>query len=388
MSSSREIVKKVLFNKTEGFNNSIMWEESLNSWVIVNNQTAKRVLNSSDFTANRKKQFIDKLDASYEQKLILKDFHSNWLMYMEGDDHKSLRKKIQKPVSKIRKKIPEISEKATNEILSDINKEEFNAISDVVKPYSNLVLSKIFGLSIIDYQNILKVSTEAVNFLWYPNPTETDIEQTVESILKTTNYINKIIDDKSYNEDGLFSLMLQNISVESEFIIALVNMVIDGHEPFQSSLSNLIFYYIHIKEKVGSEMTDKDLVNESIRIEPPFSYCARECVNDTYIEGNQINNGDRLMVVLYVSNNIEEFENNSKTENCEYSKKNNLSFGHGMHYCLGAQITLLSLEKFIEIFKQIDDQYKWQINDYSSETSYGFKSITDLNIVTEEMYVK
>ncbi|MEB8059671.1 cytochrome P450 [Staphylococcus xylosus] len=365
-----------------------MWEESLNSWVIVNNQTAKRVLNSSDFTANRKKQFIDKLDASYEQKLILKDFYSNWLMYMEGDDHKSLRKKIQKPVSKIRKKIPEISEKATNEILSDINKEEFNAISDVVKPYSNLVLSKIFGLSIIDYQNILKVSTEAVNFLWYPNPTETDIEQTVESILKTTNYINKIIDDKSYNEDGLFSLMLQNISVESEFIIALVNMVIDGHEPFQSSLSNLIFYYIHIKEKVGSEMTDKDLVNESIRIEPPFSYCARECVNDTYIEGNQINNGDRLMVVLYVSNNIEEFENNSKTENCEYSKKNNLSFGHGMHYCLGAQITLLSLEKFIEIFKQIDDQYKWQINDYSSETSYGFKSITDLNIVTEEMYVK
>ncbi|MCD8851391.1 cytochrome P450 [Staphylococcus xylosus] len=377
MSSSREIVKKVLFNKTEGFNNSIMWEESLNSWVIVNNQTAKRVLNSSDFTANRKKQFIDKLDASYEQKLILKDYYSNWLMYMEGDDHKSLRKKI-----------PEISEKATNEILSDINKEEFNAISDVVKPYSNLVLSKIFGLSIIDYQNILKVSTEAVNFLWYPNPTETDIDQTVESILKTTNYINKIIDDKSYNEDGLFSLMLQNISVESEFIIALVNMVIDGHEPFQSSLSNLIFYYIHIKEKVGSEMTDKDLVNESIRIEPPFSYCARECVNDTYIEGNQINNGDRLMVVLYVSNNIEEFENNSKTENCEYSKKNNLSFGHGMHYCLGAQITLLSLEKFIEIFKQIDDQYKWQINDYSSETSYGFKSITDLNIVTEEMYVK
>lgn len=108
--------------------------------------------------------------------------------------------------------------------------------------------------------------------------------------------------------------MLQNISVESEFIIALINMVIDGHEPFQSSLSNLIFYYIHIKEKAGFEMADKDLVNESIRIEPPFSYCARECVNDTYIEGNKINSGDRLMVVLYVSNNIDEFEKNYKTE--------------------------------------------------------------------------
>lgn len=102
--AAEKLLKKVLFNKTEGFNNSIIWEESLNSWVIVNNQTAKIVLNSSDFTANRKRQFIDKLDASYEQKLILKDFYSNWLMNMEGDDHKSLRKKIQNQLVKLERK--------------------------------------------------------------------------------------------------------------------------------------------------------------------------------------------------------------------------------------------------------------------------------------------
>ena len=41
--------------------------------------------------------------------------------------------------------------------------------------------------------------------------------------------------------------MLEN-SVDSKiFTVALINMIIDGHEPFQSSLLNLIFNYLHIK---------------------------------------------------------------------------------------------------------------------------------------------
>ncbi|MEW8965773.1 hypothetical protein ABGA96_11445, partial [Staphylococcus arlettae] len=71
-----------------------------------------------------------------------------------------------------------------------------NAVDEITKPFSSKCLSKIFGISIKDYINILNISTEAVSFLWIADPTEDEISKTVDSILNTTQYINDIITEK------------------------------------------------------------------------------------------------------------------------------------------------------------------------------------------------
>ncbi|EJY95758.1 cytochrome P450 [Staphylococcus arlettae] len=229
----------------------------------------------------------------------------------------------------------------------------------------------------------MNISTEAVSFLWIADPTEDEISKTVDSILNTTQYINDIITEKRYDDVGLFKLMLDNISDESEFIIALINMVIDGHEPFQSSLTNLIFHYIHFKDKGAKEITDKDLINESIRYEPPFSYCARECVEQTILANKTISAGDRLMMILYIGNNNEKSIKDPDNLVCPHSKKDNLSFGYGVHRCLGANITTLSLESFLKFFKQNDEYNNWQVKDYNYQTTYGFIEFKNLYIVSK-----
>ncbi|MDK9852866.1 hypothetical protein [Staphylococcus equorum] len=83
---------------------------------------------------------------------------------------------MQKPVNKIKKEVTGISKEVSNEILQDLNG-ELNAVEEITKPFSNTCLSKIFGLSIDDYINILNISTEAVNFLWIADPTESEISK-------------------------------------------------------------------------------------------------------------------------------------------------------------------------------------------------------------------
>lgn len=377
MKQNRNIVKDYIFKETNGFEEKIYWDKSLESWIIVDNELGRSILSSPDFTANRKKKDIEKMDATDTQKQILKTFYTNWLMYMDGEKHIALRKKMQKPVNKVKKEVTSISEEVSSDILKKL-KGRVNAVDEIAKPFSYKFLSKVFGISIEDYINILNISTSAVNFLWIADPSEYEISKTVDSIVNTNQYINDIIAEKRYNDVGLFKLMLDNISEETEFIIALINMVIDGHEPFQSSLTNLIFHYIHFKGKGVKEISDKDLINESIRYEPPFSYCARECVEQTNLDGKTINVGDRVMLILYISNNNERSIDEPDNLVCPHSKKENLSFGYGTHRCLGANITILSLVSFLKSFKQNDECNNWQIEDYSYHTTYGFIEFKNL----------
>ncbi|EOI1860663.1 hypothetical protein ACMG2M_001945 [Campylobacter jejuni] len=261
-----------------------------------------------------------------KQKNVLKEFYTNWLMYMEGEKHEKFRKLIQKAVNQIKEFIPEISQKVTKTIMSQ-KLEYIDAVNDVAKPYTNLFLSQIFGLSKEKYSQVLESAQEAVNFLWIANPSKNDVDKTVASIEKITKEINEIILNNNYDKDGLFKAILENSVNSKIFTVALINMIIDGHEPFQSSLLNLIFNYLHIKNRENVD-------------------------NPTDIT-------------------------------CKHSKKENLSFGFGKHHCLGAQMTTISLEYFLKSFRKLDFHYKWRIVNYEKETTYGFFEINKMIIESE-----
>ena len=156
--------RETIYNNTDGYKKKVYWDNSLQSWVVVDNKIARSILTSSNYSADRKGEFIDQIDATQKQKNVLKEFYTNWLMYKEGENHEKLRKLIQKAVNQIKEFIPEISQKVTKTIMSQ-KLEYIDAVNDVAKPYTNLFLSQIFGLSKEKYSQVLESAQEAVNFL-------------------------------------------------------------------------------------------------------------------------------------------------------------------------------------------------------------------------------
>ncbi|WKB35816.1 hypothetical protein QS257_21140 [Terrilactibacillus sp. S3-3] len=57
--------------------------EELNAWMIFDHGLIKSFLNDKRFTANRKEEFIKRLNLDEKQENILCSFYSRWLMYME-----------------------------------------------------------------------------------------------------------------------------------------------------------------------------------------------------------------------------------------------------------------------------------------------------------------
>jgi len=371
MKKSRDISNRLIIKESNGLNDKLFWNESLQSWIVIDETLAKKVLTSSYFTTDRKRKLIETMSSSASNKEVLSNFYSNWLMYMDGERHLSLRKDLQRAMRNADSQEEMLSSKVIKEILQNVNlsDKDIDVVKEISVPFTNKFLSQLFGLSVDDYKQILQTSMEAVKFLWQTNPSEEEIDLTVESIKQTENLIVRIIKENRYEDDRLFSCMLKDIDTSS-LLTAIINMVIDGHEPFLSSVSSVIERYLRYPEESVSRM-----ITNSLKYSPPFSYCARSVFRPIRMENKDLNVGDRIMIILYSLSDMS--KDGDKTIGCPHA---NLSFGHGSHYCLGAQITTKALKAFIKEIDLLFRERSVSVTKIEFNTSFGFQSIDFLHI--------
>ena len=81
-----------------------------------------------------------------------------------------------------------------------------------------------------------------------------------------------------------------------------------------------------------------------IRWQTPLAYMRRTALDDTKIAGKSINKGEKV-VMWYVSGNRDEdmFENADELQIERKNARNDISFGFGIHRCLGLRLAELQL---------------------------------------------
>ncbi len=104
-----------------------------------------------------------------------------------------------------------------------------------------------------------------------------------------------------------------------------------------------------LKDATKDRASLEALVQEVLRWEPPLVLVPRRCVKDLALGGRQIKEGDDVRLCLTAANNDpaifaspRDFDLNRQT--------NNLSFGHGEHFCLGSHMARRVVETGLEVF--------------------------------------
>lgn len=354
----------------------IFWDNELNAWLVFKYDLIETYLKDKRFKANRKGDFVRNLNTSEYNKEVLSSFYSNWLMYMDPPNHGELRKKVQIPLNKITKNVSAIAKEAANHLTNNAfsnNKQEIDVDKELALPFVVKVLSDILGLTEDDYIKVLTEATNAVDFLWKTNPTQLEIIKTVDSINNTFGIINDIIENKKYQPNKLLDLMIKDIGHRNEILALLVNVTVDGHEPFLSSIKSLIYYYLKYT-KINKESFDKSkLVNEVLRLECPFPYCARNATENIEVGDQTISEGERVIFLISAGNRDMRHFSNTKDKTPKI-----LTFGNGTHYCMGGILTMKSLEEFIGIFSEAIIDKEITIKKCNWRDSFGYRTITDL----------
>ncbi|WP_090065526.1 cytochrome P450 [Lentzea flaviverrucosa] len=145
----------------------------------------------------------------------------------------------------------------------------------------------------------------------------------------------------SPGDDVLSNLMREDISLE-EFENLFWLFSVAGNETLRNGIPGGMIALLSHPDQYRRLRADRSLlplaVEEMLRWWTPVMHFRRTCVQDTSLSGQRIRAGDKVVVWFSSANRDERVFTEPDRFDVGRREADHLSFGHGPHFCLGAQL--------------------------------------------------
>ena len=189
---------------------------------------------------------------------------------------------------------------------------------------------------------------------------ETEVKAATAST-EFSEFISDIIDlRKADPKDDLISTLIsahsdtETIS-RAELISTCILILNAGHEATVHAMGNTIKLLMELKEDAGKllmpEMVSQT-IEESLRFDPPLHLFVRHAKEDVDMFGHSFKRGDTVALLLAAANrDPSAFE---RPDEFIVNRTNNsqLSFGAGLHFCIGAPLARIEMINALPILFQ------------------------------------
>jgi cytochrome P450 len=324
-----------------------VYKSLFNTWIVTRYSDAEAILKDKRFQVDdlhkhlqNKNRFLKEGNLN-----VLTETVGKWLFFLEPPDHTRLKGILTPAFSQtvVEDLRPEIQR-----IVDDlISKVEYTGKMDVIKDFATplpaLVIAKMLGLPIEDYQKLIKWSSKSIFIFDRPVPLEIYQEQN-QIIIENRKYLlEKINEYKKEPNQGLISYLANAQDIASqlttdEIISICILLSATAQESTKGLIGNgLLSLLNHPKSLDYAKQNPNDIKNiveELLRYESPIQFVSRVATEDVEIKGNKIRSGEYVIIYIGAANrDPEQFTN---PDQLDFNRRNrNLAFGSGIHYCLG-----------------------------------------------------
>ncbi|WP_374413801.1 cytochrome P450 [Novosphingobium colocasiae] len=151
---------------------------------------------------------------------------------------------------------------------------------------------------------------------------------------------------------------------EQRFIGAIALLLVGGNDTTRNSMSGMIERITLFPEAWAQVKADParlagGAATETIRLQTPIAHMRRTATRDVELHGKTIRKGDKV-ILWYNSGNRDEavFPDADRWDPERENSRRHLSFGYGIHRCLGARLAELQLTTLIEEMAKRDMDVK------------------------------
>ena len=283
------------------------------------------------------------------------DFSMPMFIAMDPPKHDAQRKTVSPIVSphNLLNLEPIIRERAAK-ILDDLDiGAEFDWVDKVSIELTTMTLATLFDFPWEDRRKLTRWSDVATASI------ESGIieseEQRRAELFECVDYFLRLWDERVSAEpkNDLISMLAHGESTKNmdrmEYLGNLILLIVGGNDTTRNTISGSILalnqnpdQFVKLRANPG---LIPNMVSETIRWQTPLAYMRRTALEDVELNGKSIKKGDKVLMWYVSGNRDEEVIPEPNRYNIERERaRQHLSFGFGIHRCVGNRLAELQLK--------------------------------------------
>ena len=330
----------------------IWWAGDIDAWVVSRYEDVRAIMKDA-------KKFSSRSMGERDHEISLP------LLTDDPPKHTQLRAIVNKAFTSRTLKAMELDvEDLVDAMLKDLDPSEPVDISaEFTIPLPIAVISKLMGIP-FDRKDDFKRWSDALTGTSHAN----SLEERMPQIMEMAAFFQSLIPERRQNPgDDLISKIVAaevNGSALEDMEIVGFNMLllIAGNETTTNLLSNLLYYLADhpaVWETLRAEPDKIDAaVEEILRFDAPVHWVSRRATEDVVISDQLVRAGQNVFVLMGSANRDESHYVDADKFCLDREKKqDHHTFGHGIHFCIGAPLGRLearyALAGLLNRFKKI-----------------------------------
>ena len=208
---------------------------------------------------------------------------------------------------------------------------------------------------------------------WSDMSMRTDVsrEDSRAALLECLDYFTQLWHQRAGQEQSfdLISMLAHGDDTQDlvdrpmEYLGNIILLIVGGNDTTRNSISGGVLALNQFPDEYEKLKADTsvipNMVAEIVRWQTPLAYMRRTALMDTVVGGKLIKKGDKV-IMWYVSGNRDEsqFEDANKLIVDRHNARQHISFGFGLHRCMGNRLAEMQLrilwEEIMERFEHIE----------------------------------
>ncbi|MEQ9236249.1 cytochrome P450 [Coleofasciculus sp. E2-BRE-01] len=275
----------------------------------------------------------------------------NTLLTADPPEHERFRALVNKAFTASRvNKIQDYIEQVVDELIDQfIDQGECEFISSFASPLPIKVIATQLGVPQADLPKFKKWSDAFIIRMSQMSSKEQEIECAKDIVAFQHYFYDRIEERRKQPQDDIISDLVQaKVAGErsldmAELLNIIQQLLVAGNETITNALAGGMLLLIQNPEQmqaVQAEPSQVDnLVEEILRMESPTAGMWRVVQQDTELEGAFLPAGSFVMVRFDSANRDPvKFPDGESFSISRQNASSHLSFGHGIHFCLGAML--------------------------------------------------
>lgn len=365
-------------------------EPSFTLWRLFRYDDVAAVLKDSRFVREWETAF-GPADSKVEERWPnLQESWTNWMLLRDPPDHTRLRSLVSQAftprvVENLRMRVEQITDGLLDALQSA---SEVDLVPDFAFALPVIVIAEMLGVPAEDRALFRDWSRPIAKALGPVD--EEDLLKADDAVLQVREYLRDIVQQRrtSPRPDLISSLIEARDEngrlTETELVDNCILLLVAGHETTVNLIANGLWLLMtHPDQLALLRQTPglyPDLVEEVLRYEPSVQSTARIAAEDVVIRDRTIRKGDTISLWLAAANrDPAKFEEPDEFRIDRHPNRP-LTFGGGIHHCLGAPLArmegAIAMQKFVQRFQR----FAWADTEALWQPDLLFRSLRELRV--------